>query len=103
MPGTGRAAERPYTPAERAALAPGLPTLGESTFDIHLNDRAHWRNVPAAVWNYRLGGYQVLKKWLSYRERSVLDRPLHPEEAHHFTNTTRRIAAMLLLTASTSA
>ena len=100
MPGTGRAAERPYTPTERAALAPGLPTLGETTFDIHLNDHAHWRNVPAAVWNYRLGGYQVLKKWLSYRERSVLDRPLHPEEVHHFTNTTRRIAAILLLTSS---
>ena len=98
MPGTGRAAERPFTPTERAVLAPALPALGETTFDIHLNDRAHWRNVPAAVWNYRLGGYQVLKKWLSYRERSVLGRPLRPEEVHHFTNTTRRIAATLLLT-----
>ena len=98
MPGTGRAAERPFTPTERAVLAPALPALGETTFDIHLNDRAHWRNVPAAVWNYRLGGYQVLKKWLSYRERFVLGRPLRPEEVHHFTNTTRRIAATLLLT-----
>ncbi len=30
-------------------------------FDIHLNDRAHWISIPAAVWNYKLGGYQVLK------------------------------------------
>ena len=48
--------------------------LGETTFDVYLNDRAYWRNVPAAVWGYRLGGYQALKKWLSYRERRVLGR-----------------------------
>ena len=49
--------------------------LGDTTFDIYLNDRAYWRNVPAAVWNYKLGGYQVLKKWLSYRESAVLKPP----------------------------
>ena len=54
-----------------------LPTLGETTLDIHLNDRAFWRNVPAAVWTYRLGGYQVLKKWLSYRERRHPRPPPH--------------------------
>ena len=71
--------------------------LGNTTFDIHLNDRAYWRNVPAAVWNYKLGGYQVLKKWLSYREQKVLHRPLHPQEVQHFTNTARRITAILKL------
>ena len=50
-------------------------TPGDITFDIYLNDRAYWRNVPATVWNYKLGGYQVLKKWLSYREHKVLHRP----------------------------
>ncbi len=70
--------------------------LGETTFDVYLNDRAYWRNVPAAVWNYKLGGYQVLKKWLSYRERNILGRPLLPEEVEHFTDTARRIAAVLL-------
>ena len=62
MPGRGRVVERPYTPEERTALDNALPTLGETTFDIYLNDRAYWRNVPAPVWNYKLGGYQVLKK-----------------------------------------
>lgn len=57
----------------------------------------NWRNVPAAVWRYKLGGYQVLKKWLSYREQTILGRPLHPEEVQHFTDTARRIAAILLL------
>ena len=53
--------------------------LGDTTFGIYLNDRAYWRNVPAAVWGYKLGGSQVLKKWLSYRERNILGRPLKPE------------------------
>ena len=69
MPGRGSALQRAYTPDERAALDGALPLLGASTFDVYLNDRAYWRNVPAAVWNYQLGGYQVLKKWLSYREQ----------------------------------
>ena len=81
---------------KRQRWATTYPTLGETTFDIYLNDRAFWRNVPAAVWTYKLGGYQVLKKWLSYRERNILDRPLKPEEVQHFTDTARRIAAILL-------
>ena len=100
MPGQGRADERPLTADERSSLGDAVATLGETTFDIHLNDRACWRNVPAAVWNYKLGGYQVLKKWLSYREHQVLDRPLRAEEVQHFADTARRIAAILLLTGS---
>ncbi len=95
MPGQGRVVERPYTADERAALGDAAATLGDATLDVYLNDRAYWRNVPAAVWNYKLGGYQVLKKWLSYRERKVLGRPLSPEEVQHFTDTARRIAAIL--------
>ena len=99
MPGQGRVIERAYTSAERAALGDRVATLGETTFDICLNARAYWRNLPPAVWTYKLGGYQVLKKWLSYRERSILGRALSPEEVQHFTDTARRIGAILLLTA----
>ena len=95
MPGQGRIVERAYTPDEKASMGDNVPKLGETTFDIYLNDRAFWRNVPAAIWDYKLGGYQVLKKWLSYREDDVLDRPLKPEEVQHFTDTARRIAAIL--------
>ncbi len=97
MPGQGRAVERDYTAAERAALADAVPTLGNTAFDVYLNERAYWRNVPAAVWNYQLGGYQVLKKWLSYRESKVLGRPLLAAEVQHFTDTARRIAAIIQL------
>ena len=98
MPGQGRVVERPFSPEERAAMGDRLPVLGATTFDVHLNARAFWRNVPAAVWNYKLGGYQVLKKWLSYRESGVLGRPLRIEEIQHFTGTARRIATILHLT-----
>jgi len=95
MPGQGRATERSYTAEERAAMGDALPAPGDTTFDIDLNGEAFWRNVPELVWNYRLGGYQVLKKWLSYRELDVLGRPLLDDEVKHFTETARRIAAIL--------
>ena len=79
------------------------PPWGDTTFDIYLNGRAYWRNVPANVWGYKLGGYQVLKKWLSYRESKVLGRPLAPEEVQHFTGTARRTAAVLMLTGKRAA
>ena len=68
------------------------------------NDVAYWRNGPPKVWTYKLSGYQVLKKWLSYREQKVLGRPLNPEnpenpeEVQHFTNTACRIARILAVT-----
>ena len=97
MPGQGRVVEGPYTSEERAAMGDAVSTHEDMTFDIYLNDRAYWRNVPASVWGYKLGGYQVLKKWLSYRERKLLGRSLLPEEVQHFTDTARRIAAILEL------
>ena len=96
MPGKGRFVERPYAPEESAAMGDALAVLGDATIDVHLNGDAFWRNVPAAVWDYKLGGYQVLKKWLSYREHEVLSRKLSAEEVRHFTDTARRIGALLL-------
>ena len=97
MPGLGRTHDRLYTPEEQDAVGDATGTLSETTFDVYLNERAFWRNIPSNVWNYKLGGYQVLKKWLSYRESKILGRPLLPEEVQHFTDTARRIAAILLL------
>jgi hypothetical protein len=51
--------------------------------------------VAANVWAYTLGGYQVLKKWLSYREADVLGRALTGKESLHFAKTARRITEIL--------
>ena len=98
MPGQGRAVPRDYTSAERADMGDAAKTPDDKTVDVYLNDAAYWSNIPDAVWNYKLGGYQVLKKWLSYREHKILNRPLSLEEVQHLTNTARRIAAILGLT-----
>ena len=79
---------------------PGMTTpgtRGEGYLDIHLNATTRWKDVPEQVWNYTLGGYQVLKKWLSYRESALLGRPLTSDEAQHFTHHVRRITAILAL------
>ena len=101
MPSQGRATERPFAAEERITMNVAVPALGETTFDIWLNGNAYWRNVPAAVWDYRLGGYRVLKKWLSYRERDILGRPLRIDEVQHFAETARRIAAILSMSPPT--
>lgn len=109
MPGNGKTTERGYTADEQTAFDTALPELGmdratmtallgESTLNIHINADAYWSNVPEKVWNYKLGGYQVIKKWLSYREKAILGRPLKAEEVHYVSQMIRRIAAILLLT-----
>lgn len=108
MPGKGKTNERDYSEKELEALEktgeePGLSrekmfeVLGEKTFDVYLNDVAFWRNVPEKAWNYYIGGYQVLKKWLSYREFDLLGRALDLAEITEVTNMIRRISAILLL------
>ncbi|OPZ84489.1 MAG: transcriptional regulator NarL [bacterium ADurb.Bin429] len=81
----------------REAVAQFEALQPDICFDLYLNAHACWRNVPARVWAYTLGGYPVLKKWLSYREEPLLKRPLKPEEAQYFSEVARRIAALLLL------
>jgi len=108
MPGHGLISERNYTDAEHVALEQegkilGMSSdalfalLGERTLDVQLNADAMWTNVPANVWAYTLGGYQVIKKWLSYREKQILGRALKPEEVAYVSEMIRRIAAILLL------
>lgn len=85
--------------AQRLGLSPEkvVELLGTTTFDIPLNDVALWANVPERVWRFNVSGYNVLKKWLSYRELTVLGRPLRVDEAREFTAIVQRIAALLLL------
>jgi hypothetical protein len=53
--------------------------------------------VPEKVWELYIGGYQVMKKWLSYREHGFLKRPLILGEAEEVQNMARRLTALCLL------
>lgn len=108
MPGKGKAIERDYTPDEMDEIKAGasvlgltieqaLQHLGQTTYDVYLNEIAYWKNIPAKVWDYTIGGYQVIKKWLSYREQGILQRPLTIDEAREVMNMARRIGTILLL------
>jgi len=39
---------------------------------VHINNNQYFYPVKKDVWEYRIGGYQVLKKWLSDRKNRVL-------------------------------
>ncbi|MBF6560079.1 MAG: N-6 DNA methylase [Candidatus Binataceae bacterium] len=108
MPGKGKFIERDYTAKEREAIAAGasalgvpkeqiVELLGDRTLDVYLNNLAYWRNIPIRVWDYTIGGYQVIKKWLSYRERPILGRGLTLDETRIVAEMARRIAAIILM------
>ncbi|NCR99401.1 MAG: N-6 DNA methylase, partial [Microcystis aeruginosa L311-01] len=98
MPGKGKVIARQYTTAEMSVISPEMrKLLGTTTYDIYLNDRAYWQNIPARVWEYTIGGYQVIKKWLSYREEKLLGRGLTIAEVQEVSEMTRRITAIILL------
>ncbi|MFZ1325419.1 MAG: type ISP restriction/modification enzyme [Candidatus Contendobacter sp.] len=86
MPGKGRV--EPHPVSESSA---------ESACDLYLNEVAYWANVPRSVWECAIGGYPVVKKWLSYREKAVLGRDLRLEEAVYVTDLIRRLAALVAL------
>ncbi len=119
MPGKGKIVEREYRGDERAAIEEWIDSvrrkdpgffatvasaqndisglLGEKTCDVYLNGVAYWRNIPRAVWEYTIGGYQVIKKWLSYRERDLMGRGLRMDEARTVTAIARRIAVIIAM------
>jgi hypothetical protein len=108
MPGRGKLVSRERTTKELSDLLQGmaalgipqdegLKRLGNTVVDVYLNGLCAWTNVPEKVWELYIGGYQVMKKWLSYREYSFLKRPLTLAEAEEVQAMARRLTALCLL------
>jgi hypothetical protein len=57
---------------------------------VHVNETQYFEGIAPEVWNYYIGGYQVLNKWLKDRK----DRRLSAEDIKHYT----RIATALFHT-----
>jgi hypothetical protein len=106
MPGQGKLVERERTENEMSNLVDGasafnsedvIKLLGATTCDVYLNNDCVWKNIPVKVWELFIGGYQVIKKWLSYRHFSFINRPLTPKEADEVTAMARRLTALCLM------
>jgi predicted helicase len=40
---------------------------------VHINDSQYFEGIEREVWEYQIGGYQVLDRWLKYRKKLSLD------------------------------
>jgi hypothetical protein len=108
MPGRGKVVRRERSQREQAELVQGIAALGLSAeaaiarlgsgvVDVYLNDRCAWTGIPEKAWELYIGGYQVIKKWLSYREHGILGRALTLAEVEEVQAMARRLTALCLL------
>ena len=56
------------------------PTTAEPVGKVWVNANQYFGGVPAAVWNFKIGGYQVCDKWLKDR----IGRMLSGEDISHY-------------------
>ncbi len=57
-----------------------LPKEFEKTGIVWINDKQFFGGIEPEVWNYQIGGYQVLDKWLKDRKGKTLT----PDEIKHY-------------------
>jgi hypothetical protein len=102
MPGPGKLVRRTFTEQEEQALGTDSVRILQDACDVYLNPETYWACIPGPVWELKIGGFQVLKKWLSYREYGdgppLLGRSLTVAEAREFTALTQRLIGLLLMT-----
>jgi hypothetical protein len=87
-----------WQPRAVASGEPSRSQWGTLTGDLWINGETFFKNVPERVWQFELGGYPVLKKWLGYRDvKRSGGRELTLAEVQHFRSMVQRIAALLEL------
>ncbi len=64
---------------------------------IQSSEPLEFKVIPSKVWGYCIDGYQAIKKWLRYRERDLLGRPLTIEEAREVMKMSRCLAVIVLM------
>jgi len=53
------------------------PKYVASEKKIYINDHYYFSDVSSSVWEYEIGGYQVLKRFLKYRKGQRMEDPRH--------------------------
>ncbi|HLO87491.1 MAG TPA: type ISP restriction/modification enzyme [Nostocaceae cyanobacterium] len=49
---------------------------------VKINNQSYFSGVPSELWEFKIGGYQVLEKWL--KDRKSANRILSPDEITHY-------------------
>ena len=60
---------------------------------VRINDRQAFVGIAPAVWNYHIGGYQVLDKWLKDRKGRILSS----EDIRHYCRVATALSETLIL------
>jgi hypothetical protein len=77
-----------YVPTHQPPDA--APGEGEEQGRVYINATQYFEGVPEAVWDFHIGGYQVMEKWLKDRR----GRALRFEDVRHY----QRVAGALAVT-----
>ncbi len=67
-----------YRGAEKPEVAKGFPQFEDGA--VRINEADRFEGVPENVWNFQVGGYQVLSKWLKDRR----GRKLSTDDIAHY-------------------
>jgi len=59
--------------APRGGYPKYSPPEGDQAGRVFINREQYFEGVPVEVWNFEIGGYQVLHKWLKDRRGRILD------------------------------
>jgi hypothetical protein len=49
---------------------------------VYINKQSYFPDIPPHIWEFKIGGYQVLDKWL--KDRKNAKRELSTEEINHY-------------------
>lgn len=76
-------------PKQRKSAAPPQTNLGR----VYINKDQYFDDVPAEVWEYHIGGYQVCQKWLKDRK----GRQLSYDDIKHYQGIIAALAETITL------
>ena len=68
------------------------PRYVEAEERLYINMTQYFDNVPTDVWEFHIGGYQVIDKYLKYRKESAINRPLNLDEIQNIENVVKILA-----------
>jgi len=63
------------------------PLLTQLSGNVFINDSQYFSNIPPEVWEYQIGGYQVMAKWLKDRK----GRALSLDDIRHYIHVTKAL------------